>query len=142
MFILYCFFIIDLIFFWNNRKKLNNFSHNVWKGRLVSTVTVSFNTIMEQMIEMSLKKADTVCEVYYLVQFRPQASCLYTHVYCLDCLSLRMKWDKFSCAMLSLDNIYYFFIRNHIRLTVLVALVSTTQPADSVSRARASMCDV
>jgi len=44
--------------------------------------------------------------------------------------------------MLSLDNIYYFFIRNHIRLTVLVALVSTTQPADSVSRARASMCDV
>jgi len=36
----------------NDRKKLSQFGHNVRKGRLVNTVTASFNTIMGQMTEM------------------------------------------------------------------------------------------
>ena len=40
-------------------KKLSQFGHNVWKGKLVKTVTASFNTIMGKMTEMSQRKKET-----------------------------------------------------------------------------------
>ena len=44
------------VFFLNDRKKLSQFGHNVWKGRLVNTVMTSFNTIMGQMTKISQVK--------------------------------------------------------------------------------------
>jgi len=44
-------------FFLTGRKKLSQFGHNVWKGRLVNnTVTASFNAIMRKLTEMSQRK--------------------------------------------------------------------------------------
>ena len=44
-------------FFWNNRKKLSQFGHNVRKGRQVNTtVPASFNIITGQMTNVSAKK--------------------------------------------------------------------------------------
>jgi len=42
--------------FLNDRKKSSQFGHNVVKGRVVNTVTSSFNTVMGQMSEMSQRK--------------------------------------------------------------------------------------
>jgi len=44
------------ICFWNDRKKLSHFGQNVWKYRLINTVTASFNTTLRQMTEMSQRK--------------------------------------------------------------------------------------
>jgi len=38
------------------KKQLSQFGHNVWKSRLVNTVTASFNTVTGQMTEMSQRK--------------------------------------------------------------------------------------
>jgi len=46
--------------FSNDRKKLNQFDHNVRKYEPVSTVSVSFNTIMGQMAEMSQWKKNGI----------------------------------------------------------------------------------
>jgi len=43
-------------FFWNDRKNLSQFGDNVWKGWLVNTVVVSFNTIVKQMTKISHRK--------------------------------------------------------------------------------------
>jgi len=42
--------------FWNDWKKLSHFSQNVWKYRLLNTVTASFNTNVRQMTEMYQRK--------------------------------------------------------------------------------------
>ena len=47
--------------FWNDRKKFSHFRQNVWKYRLINTVTVSFNKTVRQMTEMFQRKTKTVC---------------------------------------------------------------------------------
>ena len=39
-------------FFWNDQTKLVQFSHNVWKDKLMNTVVASFNTNMGQITKM------------------------------------------------------------------------------------------
>ena len=42
--------------FWYYRKKLSHFGQNIWKYRLMNTVTASFNTTVRQMTEMPQQK--------------------------------------------------------------------------------------
>jgi len=47
--------------FWNDRKKLSQFGHNVRKCKLLNTVTASINTIMGQNDRnVSVKKASLI----------------------------------------------------------------------------------
>ena len=43
-------------YFWNEWQTFSHFSRNVWKYRLMNTVTVSFDITARQMTEMSLQK--------------------------------------------------------------------------------------
>jgi len=48
-------------FFWNDQKKLSQFGHNVWKGRLVNIVIASFNAVMDTNDQnVSAKKRNQV----------------------------------------------------------------------------------
>jgi len=53
---------MDRIFFLNDRKKLSQCGHNVWKGRLANTVVASFNTIMGLMTETAQRKGSGVSQ--------------------------------------------------------------------------------
>jgi len=56
--------------FFNDRKKLSWFGHDVWKYRLVNTVTGSFNNIVRQMIKMSQWKKQIISN-FLLFIFQP-----------------------------------------------------------------------
>jgi len=63
------FSVIDII----NQKKLSQFDHNVWKGRLVNAVMESFNNTIGQMTEMSQRK-NSVCDCIFFAFFHDNVS--------------------------------------------------------------------
>ena len=53
-------FLVTAKCFWNDWKKLSHFSQKVWKYRPMITVTVSYDTTVRQMTEMSQRKNQLV----------------------------------------------------------------------------------